>query len=292
MQITLTTPTGHVGSHLVRALVTGGVRPRVLARTSSVVPFEHLVDVVRVDDLADAAAVTEATAGTDALYWCSPSPDLTGDDDPLEHHDLLAESLVTAVTANAIPRVVFQSSVGAELRHGVGEIDGLAATEVALDATDASVTHLRCGYFMTNLLLSPDDVAAGRLDTILPVDSPMAWVAPRDIAEVAAVRLVDSSWSGRHVHAVHGAADLSWSDVAAVLTEVLGQPVTARQVPDDAVRTALASAGMTPAQVSSIVDMSIGMRDGFVPEQPRDATTTTPTTLRAWAVEELVPLVN
>jgi uncharacterized protein YbjT (DUF2867 family) len=292
MQITLTTPTGHVGSHLVRALVTGGVRPRVLARPSSAVPLEDHVDVVRVDDLADAEAVTAATAGTDALYWCSPSPDLTGDDDPLEHHAQLAASLAAAVTANAIPRVVFQSSVGAELRHGAGEIDGLAATEVALDRTGTAVTHLRCGYFMTNLLLSPDDVTAGRLDTLLPVDSPMAWVAPRDIAEVAAVRLVDPSWTGRHVCAVHGPEDLTWTAAAAVLSEVLGQVVTARQAPDDSVRASLASAGMTAAQVSSIVDMSVGMRDGFVPEQPRDATTTTPTTLRSWAVEELVPLVN
>lgn len=53
--------------------------------------------------------------------------------------------MVEAVTANRIGRVVFQSSVGAEKRHGVGEIDGLAATEVALDGLDVDVTHLRCG---------------------------------------------------------------------------------------------------------------------------------------------------
>ena len=32
-----------------------------------------------------------------------------------------------------------------------------------------------------------------------------------------------------------------------------------------------------------------GIRDGFVPEQARDAVTTTPTTLAAWAFEELRP---
>ena len=57
----------------------------------------------------------------------------------------MTASVARAVAENAIPRTVFQSSVGAELRHGAGEIDGLAGTEVALDALDVSVVHLRCG---------------------------------------------------------------------------------------------------------------------------------------------------
>ena len=38
----------------------------------------------------------------------------------------------------------------------------------------------------------------------------MAWVAPRDIAEVAVTRLLSDAWSGRCVQAVHGPADLTW----------------------------------------------------------------------------------
>ena len=63
---------------------------------------------------------------------------------------------------------MFQSSVGAEKRHGAGEIDGLARTEETLDATGASVTHLRCGFFFTNLLLDPGALEEGVLRVIMP----------------------------------------------------------------------------------------------------------------------------
>ncbi|WP_310721230.1 hypothetical protein [Streptomyces lydicus] len=65
-------------------------------------------------------------------------------------------------------------------RHGADEIDGRAHTETALDATGVDVTHLRCGYFFTNLLLQLDALRAGTLQVVLPLDAPMAWVAPRE----------------------------------------------------------------------------------------------------------------
>jgi hypothetical protein len=37
--------------------------------------------------------------------------------------------------------------------------------------------------------------------------------------------------------------------------------------------------------------MSTGLREGFTPEQPRTAATTTPTTLAAWCQDELRPLL-
>jgi hypothetical protein len=64
--------------------------------------------------------------------------------------------------------------------------------------------------------------------------------------------------------------------------------VATRRVTDDKMRSALAGAGMSARQTEAIVQMSIGLRDGFVPEQSRDATTTTtPTTLTAWCYDVL-----
>ena len=37
--------------------------------------------------------------------------------------------------------------------------------------------------------------------------------------------------------------------------------------------------------------MSIGLRDGFQPEQPRTIATTTPTRLEGWIRDELVPVL-
>ncbi len=203
MRIAVSTPTGKVGSRVTQLLVQGGVRPVLLVRDPgrldpAVVPRVEVAWV----DLDDARAVVEATAGVDALFWVDPP---TGDDDPAAGYARMGATAARAVQENRIPRVVFLSSIGAEARGGFGEIDGLARTEELLDATGASVTHLRCGYFFTNLLLDPGFLDSGELLTTLPTDLRMPWVDPRDISEVAAVRLL-GDWSGRSVQAVHGPA--------------------------------------------------------------------------------------
>ncbi|MEU7040325.1 NAD(P)H-binding protein [Streptomyces varsoviensis] len=287
MRIAVTTPTGNVGRHVVTALVRAGVRPRVLLREPRRLSPEirDEVDAVRVDQY-DAASVTAATEDIDALFWVDPPSEGA---DPLADYARAAGSVVRAVTDNGIGRVVFQSSVGAEKRTGAGEIDGLAHTETALDGLGIDVTHLRCGYFFTNLELQLDALRAGVLQVILPLDLPMAWVAPRDIAEVAAARLLAPDWSGRCVQAVHGPADLTWRQVAGILTAATGRPIRAERISDDAMRGLLRQAGMTDGLAEAVLGMSTGLREDFVPEQPRTVRTTTPTTLAGWAYDTLRP---
>ncbi|WP_407357876.1 NAD(P)H-binding protein [Microbacterium sp. LTA6] len=285
MRIAVTTPNGHVGHHLARALVRAGVRPLLVMRDRSRMDDElrEVADVAEADSL-NAGEIVDATRGVDALYWVDP-PSMT--DDPLADYARATEAVTAAVTANGIGRVVFQSSVGAEKRHGAGEIDGLAATEMALDELDIDVTHLRCGYFFTNLVMQLDAIRSGTIPVLLPPDSRMSWVAPRDIADVAAGLLLSTSWSGRRVQAVHGPADLSWNDVAAILASERGTPVKAEQIADDEMRRIYLSAGISQSAAEALLGMSTGLRDGFTPEQARTVVSTTPTTLRSWVSEEL-----
>ncbi|MGJ5749449.1 uncharacterized protein YbjT (DUF2867 family) [Streptomyces puniciscabiei] len=287
MRIAVTTPTGNVGRHVVAMLLRAGVRPRVLAREPGrLAPdMRHEVDAVQVDQ-RDAEAVVAATAGVDALFWVDPP---SSGEDPLADYELATEALVSAVRTNGIERTVFQSSVGAEKRDGAGEIDGLAGTELALDALGATVTHLRCGYFFTNLELQLQAVRSGVIPVILPLDQPLAWVAPRDIAEVAVTRLLSTDWSGRCVQAVHGPADLTWPQAAEIVSAAIGRPLRVERISDDAMRNLLRASGMTDGLVEAVIGMSTGLRDGFVPEQPRTPYTTTPTTLAAWAYDVLRP---
>ncbi|MGR6919245.1 hypothetical protein ACU635_33790 [[Actinomadura] parvosata] len=75
----------------------------------------------------------------------------------------------------------------------------------------------------------------------------------------------------------------------AVIGEVLGRTLTVRRVEDEVVCATLSQSGLTEAQVEAIIGMSSGLRDGFVPEQPRTPETTMDTTLGAWAWAELRP---
>ena len=289
MSIAVTTPTGTVGRHVVAALIRAGVRPRVLVRDPDrLAPaVRDRVDAVRCD-LTDDVAVLAATSGVRALYWVDPPAESP---DPVAMFEALGATAARAVAENGIARVVFQSSIGAELRSGAGEIDGLARTEQLLDAAGAAVTHLRCGFFFTNLLFDLDAVRSGRLEVLLDPDVPLPWVAPRDIAEVAAAWLLRTDWTGRTAHGVHGPRDLSWSQAADVVSAATGRPLSVVRVADDVVRARLRDAGLTLAAVEAVVGMSTGLRDGFVPEPPRDLTTTTPTELGGWAWQELRPLL-
>ena len=287
MRIAVTTPDGNVGHHLTRMLVRAGVRPLLLARHPEQLPeaLAPHVDVARADS-RDPEQVVAATRGVDAVYWVDPPAESA---DPLADHARATDAIATAVRRNRLARVVFQSSVGAEKRHGAGEIDGLAATEVALDGLGTDVTHLRCGYFFTNLLYDIESVRAGRLQTVLPLDAPMSWVAPRDIAEVAALTLLNGDWGGRRVQAVHGPEDLSWSQVAEILTAELGREVVVDRVADEDLYQQYLAVGMPTAMADAVLGMSTGLREDFVPEQQRSVLTTTPTTLRAWVRDQLAP---
>ncbi len=295
MTIAVTTPTGNVGSHVVRMLCQAGVRPRLLLRNPDRLDADVRDQVeLAVGDLRDAGYVAASTRGVDAVFWVHP--DDWSLPDPDADAERTGEGLAAAMRQNRIARVVFQSSIGAELRHGAGFVDGLARIEQRLDAardeTGAALLHLRCGYFMTNLLHDLDGLRAGRLTTIRPLDEPMPWVDPRDIATVATMRLLAEDWTGRQVQAVHGPADLTWTEVAAVLSTATGVSIEAQRISDEEERAALRDAGMGEVAVEGIVGMGVGTRDGFTPEQPRSMLTTTPSSLAGWAITHLRPALQ
>ncbi len=295
MTIAITTPTGHVGSHVVRMLVQAGVRPRLLLRNPDRLDagLRDRVELA-VGDQRDADYVAEATRGVEAIFWVHP--DDWSLPDPDADAERTGEGLAAAMRQNRIARVVFQSSIGAELRHGAGFIDGLARIELRLDAardeTGAALLHLRCGYFMTNLLHDLDGLRAGRLMTTRPLDAPMPWVDPSDIATVATLRLLADDWTGRQVQAVHGPTDLTWHEAAATLSAVTGVSIQAQQITEAEERSALRDAGLSDVAVDGIIGMAAGEREGFVPEQPRSVLTTTPSSLAGWAITHLRPALS
>jgi uncharacterized protein YbjT (DUF2867 family) len=290
VKIVVTTPTGHVGSRVVQLLLQAGARPTLLARRPARLDPRVIerADVVQADQ-ADADAVVRATRGADALFWVAPDTADPGAD-PVAWYAQLGANAARAVTENGIARTVFLSSTGAEMRSGAGAIDGLARTEELLDATGASVLHLRCGYFFTNLDL--DSLRHGVVRAAAAVDYPLPWVDPRDIGDVAAARLLSGGWSGRHVQAVHGPADLTLTQVAEILTEALGRPIRPETISEDAQRRSMRSAGFGEKQIDGMVGMSAVLRPDFVPEDERSIITTTPTTLAAWAHAHLRPALE
>ncbi len=289
MKVVVAAPAGHVGSRVVQLLIQAGVRPTLLARHPGRLDpaARERADVVEAD-LGDAAAVVRATRDADALFWVDP-PTADPGADPVAWYTMLGGTAARAVTENGIGRTVFLSSIGAEMRSGAGEIDGLARTEEQLDATGGSVLHLRCGMFFTNLLWELDSLRDGVLRAPMPLAYAQPWVDPRDVGEIAAARLLWQGWSGRQVQAVHGPEDLTLSQVAGIISQATGRRVRAERIPEDVLRGSLRSAGLGDKQVQAIAGMSAVTSEDFAAEDKRTIVTTTPTTLAAWAHAHLRP---
>jgi hypothetical protein len=89
--------------------------------------------------------------------------------------------------------------------------------------------------------------------------------------------------------AVHGPADLGWSEAAEIVSAATGKPLWVERITDDAMHELLREAGMADGLADAVIGHVCGLREGFVPEQLRTVRTTTPTTLVAWAYETLRP---
>jgi uncharacterized protein YbjT (DUF2867 family) len=111
----------------------------------------------------------------------------------------------------------------------------------------------------------------------------------RDIAETAAGLLLDRSWSGVGCVPVLGPEDLSYDDMARIMSEVLGKPVRFQSIPGDAFKSRLLQFGMSDAMAQATLDMWVAYDKGLDTRETRTPESTTPTSFRQWCEEVLKP---
>ena len=292
--IVITTPTGKIGSRVVRHCLDAEDSVRVIARDPS-----RLADEVR--DRAevvqgshgDAAVVDAALEGADALFWLvAPNPS--------------AESVEAAYLDFTRP------ACEAIRRHGVKHVvdvkalargtqwenrAGLASVSQHMDALVAATgVHLRslaAPSFMDNMLMQLEPILKqGVFFGPIDADRPMPRIATSDIGAVAARLLTDQSWTGQTDVALLGPEDLSFDDMATIMAEVLGRPVRYQQTSFDAFEAQLHDSGMPASFVRNMSDMMKAKNEGLDNAEPRTASATTPTTFRQWCEDVLVRAVK
>ena len=293
MPLAVTTPTGHIGSALVRRLLDRGRRDLVVLVRDAGRLDADVRDAVETREgaLQNADYVRAATEGADALFWLSPNdwttPSLFG------WYQTLARSAAGAVEANGIGHVVHLSSDGAQNRDDHGPVSGLGRIEHALDQTDAAVRHLRPGFFFENFEAQvPPILGAGAVFFPKPPETTTAMVATADIAARAAELLADLSWAGRDVVPLLGPEDLSYAQAAEVLSGALDRPVAAQQVPPAALREQIAGMGATAEWADGMVTLYTRIGTPGYSGADRTPASTTPTTLADWARRSFRPMVE
>ena len=103
--------------------------------------------------------------------------------------------------------------------------------------------------------------------------------------------LLNRTWTGQSGNAVLGPEDLSFNDMAAIMSDVLGKRVRFQQVPGDAYKAKLIQYGATEIFAQGIIDMLIAKDNGMDNVEARTPENTTPTSFHQWCEEILKPAV-
>ena len=116
--------------------------------------------------------------------------------------------------------------------------------------------------------------------------------ATRDTGAAAAGLLIDRSWSGQQDIPVLGPEELSYSDLARIVSDVLGREVTYVHQTYEAYKEAAMARGLTDAFAQGYVDMLRAKEAGMDNVAPRASAIIGATSFRQWAEEELKPVAT
>jgi uncharacterized protein YbjT (DUF2867 family) len=265
--------TGQVGSALGKQLLESGVQVRAVVRNAAKgTAWAARGAEVALADLNDAAALTRAFTGAEAVFVLLPPTFDPTEGFPEARRTIAA--LREALAAARPARVVVLSTIGAQATQP-NLLNQLGIMERELGTLDLPVTFLRAGWFIENSLW---DVASARATGTIasylqPLDRPVAMVACADISALAA-ELLQQAWSGHRVVELEGPARISPADIAASFSRLLEKEVTAHAVARDEWAALFTSQGMrNPTPRMQMLD---GFNQGWIEFEgrPRKGTTT------------------
>jgi uncharacterized protein YbjT (DUF2867 family) len=289
--IVITTPTGNIGHHVVQHLLDAGEKVRVVVRDPGKLrqAVRDRVEVVE-GSHGDAAVVERAFDGAEAVLWVAPPNPSEALDDTYVN---FARPAAEVIRRCGVARVVAVTTLG----RGTAWQDraGLVTASIAmvdlLNETGAAVRGLAMPGFMENALQQVATIRQGQMFGPLDPDKKVPHTSTRDMGAAAARLLRDRSWTGQQDVPLLGPEDLSFNDVAAIISEVLGSKVRYQQVPFDGFKAQLMGRGMSEAFAQGYVDMMRAKNEGMDNRAPGTSADIGPTTFRQWAEDELKPAV-
>ena len=289
--IVITTPTGQIGRQVLSNLLQSGEQLRVIARDPSQLPAGVREDLDIVEGShGDAAVADKAFAGADAVLWLTPA-------------DRRAPSVDAAFAGFTRP------AAEAFHRHGVGRVVGVSVLgrgtpwaaqagfvtgSLAMDdliaASGVAYRALTNPYFMENTVLQAESIKnQGLFFSPIAGDRKLPAVATRDIAAAASRLLLDDSWHGVGEVPLLGPEDVSFNDMAEIISDVLGKEVRFRQITFEAYKDRFVSFGMTDAMAQGMTDMARAKNEGLDNAVQRTPENSTPTSFRQWSEDALKP---
>ena len=291
--IVITTPAGGIGHQVLENLLDSGEHLRLVVRDRSAIAADTRPGVEVVEGShGDPAVVDKAFDGADAVFWLTPP-------------DPRAESVEAAYTGFTRP------AAEAFKRHGVKRVVGVSAlgrgtpwaaqagyvtASLAMDdliaGTGVAYRALANPSFMDNIAAQAAAIKnQGMFFSPIDGDRKLPAVATRDIAAAASRLLLNDTWSGVGEVPLLGPEDLSFNDMARIISEVLGRPVRFQQIPFAAYQDRFVGFGLSDAMAQGMTDMAWAKNEGLDNAVQRTPENSTPTSFRQWCEEVLKPAV-
>jgi uncharacterized protein YbjT (DUF2867 family) len=256
MTILVTGASGNVGSALVEELISKDLPVRGAYRSGekAAAARRRGVEAVTVD-LDDPASLRPAVAGVEAVF-------LLGATGPRQVGQEIG--VVRAAVAAGVGRLVKLS-----VWRAPDELTVFArvhrAVEREIEAAPMAWTLLRPNFFMQTFLARMGAAIRAHRSFAQPRLGAAAYIDTRDIARVAAAELAHPSPPGT-VLSLTGPTALSYPDLARILSEVVGEPVSYREASLEDMRATLRTLGASSYLIDAVESLATSYRDGGAEE--------------------------
>jgi len=216
--ILVTGALGNVGAEVVKLLRqsgqpvrAAGTRPAAIAQR-----FGNLVEATWLD-FEKPESFGTALAGVERMFLMRPPA--------ISNVRRSIFPIIDAAKQAGVRQIVFLSLIGVEKNRIVPHYK----IEQHILKSGLEYTFLRPSFFMQNLSTTHRDEIKDQNEIFVPAGrGKTSFIDVRDIAAVAALTLTEAGHANR-IYELTGDEALDYGQVAALLTDVLGRPITYRQ---------------------------------------------------------------
>ena len=273
--------TGALGSEVVRALVARGVDVRAMSRRPGALNEPSAREIVRAD-LGDPDSLTPAFAGAERVFIVSS---------PTKDQVTLETNAIVAAERAGVRHVVKVSNIPIPGLDG-GLHGNHRAIERRLAESSLAFTVVQPSFFASVLARQLALLRKGRF--VLPTgEGRIAWIDPRDIAEVAATVLADPD-PPLGAFQLTGPEALTAAELTARIGDATGTAVALLQPELGAWHAGLVSGGMDPWLADSTLHLYEAVASGALAEVSPVVMRVlgrAPRPIDEWLRDALVPLL-
>ncbi|WP_394152096.1 NAD(P)H-binding protein [Loktanella salsilacus] len=289
--ILVTTPTGDIGARVLSRIAQSERPLRVVVRDAAKLPRDLIgrIDVVE-GSHGDPSVIAQALAQIDSVFWLPPGSPASAN--AKEAYVDFSRPFCAALASSQVRHVVGVSALGRGWPKPAGHVTASLQMDDMIAGTGVAYRALACASLMDNLKRQADVISA-RDVFYLPTagNLKLPHVAKADIADVASRLLTQTDWSGVDAIPLLGPENLSFEEMASVMTTVLGRPIRFQEMSMEDFGGMMQAAGASEGMAAAMVEMFTAKNEGMdnMVEPPSRAIT--PTTFRQWCDEELRPVL-